>query len=198
MYMEATMKVIKGLVIILLSLFVIGVITEHVYAQSLVEAAKKEKERRAKVAKPGKTINNETIKTYLDNKPDAPGTITKPEDSTSTSKSKDAVGGNSEYKGPTDFDGNDESYWRNRIKAAQDKIAGLEKKADEMQSKINSLQTSFQSMDDPNQRELLNVEIAKTQQDIQTAQADLQTAKEELENTREEGRRKGALPGWIY
>ena len=204
-YLEAQMKLIKALIIIVSLLIFAGGLVDRLGAQTtLAEAAKKEKERRAKTTKPSKTITNETLKTYLESKGDTPGTIKQPgEESETTDQSSGNVEGREDsdsgsFKGPTDLEGHDESYWRNRIKQYKDKIADLEKKAEELQTKMNGLNLSFGSIDDPNQRELLGIERLKTQQDLEHTNESLQKSKQELENLRDEGRQKGALPGWIY
>lgn len=184
--------------IFLATLLSIALITP-IYSQSLVEAAKKEKERRAKINKPSKVINNETLQEYLKDKGYTPGTIEQaggtPPPSTEAKPEKEKQ---ETYAGPTDLYGRNEDYWRNRIQSAKEKIKALEKEAEDLQSQMNAMRRAFYAIDDPNQRELLNVQINKTFELIDKNKIELEKAKKELEDIREEGRKSGALPGWIY
>lgn len=192
------MKILPNIKIPLMIILSI-IIASPIYSQSLVEAAKKEKERRAKVSKPSKVINNETITEYLKGKEYTPGTIEQAgEASAASSEAKSPKSKEEEYTGPTDLYGRNESYWRNRIQEAKDRIKALESEAENLQSQMNAMRRAFYAIDDPNQRELLNVQINKTFELIDKNKAELEEAKKELENIREEGRKSGALPGWIY
>jgi len=185
---------IKLLLMILLSI----TIAYPIHSQSLAEAAKKEKERREKVSKPSKVINNETIAEYLKGKEYTPGTIEQFGEASVPSLEEKSPKSKEEYTGPTDLNGRNEAYWRNRIQNAKDKIKALEAEGENLQSQMNAMRRAFYAMDDPNQRELLNVQINKTFELIDKNKAELEKAKKELEDIREEGRKSGALPGWIY
>ncbi len=185
---------------IIFSIFITVIfIVDTIYAQSLAEIAKKEKERREKIKTPGKVITNETIQDHLQGKGNVPGTLEQGSEEATSEESGEKTESKETGAGEiTDLEGNTESYWRNRIRSAQQRITDLEKQVDNIQSKLNALQMSFYTIDDPNQRQLLNTEIDKAFEELAQAKADLENAKQELEDTREEGRRKGALPGWIY
>ncbi|OGF64622.1 MAG: hypothetical protein A2Y62_00535 [Candidatus Fischerbacteria bacterium RBG_13_37_8] len=197
------MRILRYLIaicsIITISLF----LCDHLYSQSLVEAAKKEKERREKIKKDSKVINNEALEEHLKGKGDTPGTITQSgevseEETETKTEGKESESKEEEFKGPTDFNGNDEAYWKGKIQLAKQKVSDLEKQVTDLQSQINALQASFYTIDDPNQRQSLNAEINNTQELLNKTKADLEIAKDALAATREEGRRNGALPGWIY
>lgn len=188
------------ILVFIITIFVIDI----TYAQSLADIAKKEKERREKIKTPGKVITNETVQEHLQGKGNASGTIEQPSkegtesDTTFTTAASGESAKSEEISEPTDMDGNNESYWRSKIQDAKQRIADMEKQVDDLQLRLNSLQMSFYAMDDPNQRQLLNVEIDKTFEMLARAKDDLQKAKQDLEDIREEGRRKGAFPSWIY
>jgi len=209
MKMEVHSVMAKNLLIIVGMLTLTIFLVNLTYGQSLADIAKKEKERRANIKTHGKVITNETVKEHLEDKGNVPGTLSQStEESAEETPSEEApTQTSSETKTatkettpsePTDLEGNNEAYWRNRIKDAQQKIADLEKQVNDLQLRLNGLQMSFYAMDDPNQRQLLNSEIDSTFEMLAKAKEDLEKAKQDLEDTREEGRKKGALPGWIY
>lgn len=189
-------------------IFIITILVINItYAQSLADIAKKEKERREKIKTPAKVITNETVQEHLQGKGNPPGTIMQPSEEGAESDTtsiptiatqEESTKSEKASSEPTDMEGNNESYWRSKIQDAKERITNMEKQVDDLQLRLNSLQMSFYAMDDPNQRQLLNVEIDKTFEMLAKAKDDLQKAKQDLEDIKEEGRRKGALPGWIY
>jgi hypothetical protein len=150
---------------------------------SLVEAARAEKERRARSGEPVAVITNKTLP-----KQAAKGQITYAEPSKKTAAKPSAGAAEAQ----------DEQYWRNRAleirqrwKNAADEIVELEKNA-------AGLRRRFYAEADPYVRDTrVKPEWDRVLDRLEEARAEVETAKEELEALQEEGRRAGALPGWL-
>lgn len=98
----------------------------------------------------------------------------------------------------TDETGRGEKYWKHRIQTATQKVLDLEKRVDDLQSRINRLQTDFYNWDDPHYRDtVIKPALDKALQDFETAKKQLEAAREDLEGIDEEARKAGALPGWL-
>ncbi|MFC2172901.1 hypothetical protein ACFLU6_09765 [Acidobacteriota bacterium] len=96
-----------------------------------------------------------------------------------------------------DSNGNGESYWRSRIASARNRVSKLEARHQKLQSEIPRLRTAFVNMDDPARRQQINTELEAALEESKTIQGDIRRAKADLATVKEEGRRAGALPGWL-
>lgn len=152
---------------------------------SLVEASKREKERKAQAGKPVAVITNETLPKMAKK-----GQITFAD----LSKAK------SGEKAPADeaASAEQEQYWRSRglgvrqrWRAALDEAADLERQAADLRRRFYAESDPFRRDGEikPNwDRALDRIRLAKERADA---------AKKELGEFLEEGRRAGALPGWL-
>ncbi|MGH9388757.1 MAG: hypothetical protein ACRD1Z_04020 [Vicinamibacteria bacterium] len=155
------------------ALAVVYVSASLVSAQSLVEVAKKEKERRKKLDVQGKQAITETD---LRRGPRLPAA--RPSSSTSTPQTGGTAatpeGGETPAE-PEQDPTKTASYWRERVAAANKKIQDLEAK---LQSPELTTDTRGASR-------------------RQAAERDLAQARSEKQAIADEARRKGAPPGWI-
>ena len=142
-------------------------------AQSLVEVAKKEKERRKKVDAQGKQAITEND---LRRGPRLPAA--RPSSSTSTPQTGGTAAtpeGAEAPEEPEQDPTKTESYWRERVSAVNKKIQDLEAKLQSPELTSDSRGASRR----------------------QAAERDLAQARSEKQTIADEARRKGVPPGWI-
>jgi hypothetical protein len=165
-----------------------------VHAQSLADLAKKEKERRSKITK-ARVITVEEAAKY----------ITEPNPSAARKNSAEKAGeSETEVKTerpdldePVDFQGRPESYWRQTMAEARQKVQDLENEKNVLILKQNRLENEFHSEDNGFRREAIQREIQKTFYEQDLNKENLEKAKAALEDLEQEARKSGALPGWI-
>ena len=185
---------IRKILIILLSIIFS---TSLLFSQSLVEVAKKEKERRARLkGKTTKVITNDDLKkgkkktalTVMNSQFPKKSPIQEEKSKLKVSTEKEA----SLTAIP-----DDEKLFREKKAALEVKL----KKANELASllflKVNSLWQELNSMDDMTSRDSILKEMEETQRNLETAQKEEATAKEELAKFLAEARKIGVPPGWI-
>ncbi len=165
--------------------------------QSLGDAARKERERRAKVRETGgstRTLTEEdlaTTKGALANDPKAqPAT-------TNDHRAAGTTGGARPLRLPgveapsTETQG--EEYWRRRVAEAQARVEQAQRRHDAFQRMIHLGQGEM--YDANGKRVIYSIHQMKAMADA--AAADLATAQAALEKVLEDGRRSGAQPGWL-
>ncbi len=187
----------KVAMVILSALFVAS--ASAAYSQSLADLANKEKERRQEITN-NKVITDEEVAKYrsepLTNPQGQPPT--KPDSDKKASESPAAPKSEkSDSDEPVDFQGRPESYWRQTMADARQKVKDLENQANAIVLKINSLQTQFYSEDDGFKREGIQREIQKSFYEQDKNKEDLAKAQDVLQDLEKEARKSGALPGWI-
>jgi len=172
-------------------------------APSLVQAAAAEKRRRASATDSNLKLTDKNLDRYAvgelttsdpDPLPSRQITITgqpqAPTDSTASDLTSD----------PTEIpDGStNEGYWRNRVldirlrwRAAYDSIQELE-------GKVAGLRNDFYSTDDPYYRDSqIKPAWDRALESLETARSDIDRYQAELKSVLDEGRREGAMPGWL-
>ncbi len=80
---------------------------------------------------------------------------------------------------------------------ARQKVKDLTNEANVIVLKIADMQNKFYSMDDGFKREDLQREIQKSYYEQDLNRQNLEKAKLELQDLENEGRKSGALPGWL-
>lgn len=191
-------------------LFATGAIVQ---AQSLVDIANKEKQRREEIKQTPEEITNTNVPEFTGGSVSTDGSSSEPAESASKNAGED-VGKNAENdKGedekaadqekkadsdePVDLKGRTESFWKETIAAAEKKIKDLEDEANVLILKQNELEDQFYNDDDGFDRDKIQREIQKTYYLQDTNKENLEKAKKELEDLREDGQKSGALPGWL-
>src|SRR5436305_10248767 len=157
--------------------------------KTLGQAARAEKERRAKTGAPAAiVINDKNLHQYA-----AKGQIT-----VADPKAKKAAATAAPATAAADPAVHDEQYWRGRAleirlrwRAAADEVKKLEQRSTELRQRFYSENDSFVR---DNQ---VKPEGDRVTDRRQKARAETATARPGLANFLDEGRRAGALPGWL-
>jgi hypothetical protein len=165
-------------------------------AQSLGEAAKKERERREKLRQAGvstRTLTEDDVastKGQLANDPNEPAAVEE------VPPPRDLESGES---GPVSAvrepasGGRGEAYWRRRVGAARGRLAQAQERHDFMQAVLRRGQPA--AYDENGKRVMYSIHQLKVKADA--AAAALAAAQKALDDTLEDARRSGALPGWL-
>jgi hypothetical protein len=174
------------------------------YSQSLAELARKEKERRDKIAADSKVItNNDTSKykagpitTVTPAAPAAAAQTAAPDKSGmgEAAASKPAKANPDE---PTDFQGRPESYWRQTMADARGRVQNLENEANVLILKIADLQNQFYRESNGFKQQEIQRDIQKAIYEQDRNKEDRAKAKDQLQDLEKEARKSGALPGWL-
>lgn len=165
--------------------------------QSLEDAAKKERDRRDKLREAGagaRTLTEEDLasnKGSLANDPKAKNP--KGEDAESSTRANPTAASGSRRAGPAAPAKSGEEYWQGRVAQARSRVAEAQRRNDALQRMIHIGQPA---MYDENGRRVI-YSIYQMKELADAAAADLAAAQTALENVLEEGRRSGALPGWL-
>jgi hypothetical protein len=170
-------------------------IASPAYSQSLADLANKEKERRQAV-KNDHVITPEEAARYTTDNPAAlsAGQASATSD---TGDKNTAKAGKTDSDEPVDFEGRPESYWRETMAAARQKVKDLENESNVITLKIADLQNKFYSEDDGFKREGIQRDIQKSFYEQDKNKEDLAKARDTLQDLEKEGRKSGALPGWL-
>ena len=174
------------------------------YAQSLGELAKKEKERREKATDVSKVFTNYDLSKFK-NAPVATGVLSprpaeqKPAKETTGVEATSAAAGAAKENSdePVDLQGRPESFWRQTLGEARQRVTELENEHAVLVLRINELRRRFFSTDDGFRRQAVQWELQKTVIQRDLDKEELEKAKARLEELEKEARRSGALPGWI-
>jgi hypothetical protein len=166
-----------------------------VYSQSLADLANKEKERRQAV-KNDRIITPEDAAKYQTGTP-AAASPDQPSATPVPGKRDASKVDKPESDEPVDFEGRTESFWRDTMAAARQKVKDLENEANVITLKIADLQNKFYSEDDGFKREGIQREIQKSFYEQDKNKEELAKARDILQDLEKEARKSGALPGWI-
>ena len=177
----------------LLLLFAAG----GVSGQSLAEAAKREKDRRAKSGPTGPAFSDEDLKQHGD-----AAVSTSGDAGESAGKlAEEGTGGDKSPDGNTNMPrarggARDEAYWRARAKARRDAVAAAEVAADNTQAGIRQPLPGDAMKQVPRSTATDGAKRA-SEANLEAAKVELARARKALEDLEDEARRKGILPGWL-
>ncbi len=173
------------------------------YSQSLADLAKKEKERREKVKADSKVITNNDASKYRA----GPVTTVTPAPAAAPQKpvpEKPGAEGETASKAaqtnpeePVDFQGRPESFWRQTMADARQRVQNLENQANVLTLKIADLQNQFYRESNGFQQQEIQREIQKTIYEQDRNKEELAKAKDQLQELEKDARKSGALPGWL-
>ena len=187
------------------------------FGSDLSQAAKKERERRAKLkAQSEEVVTNADLKRILggilnlansQGASNAPGEneakkkdLLLPKDLTPEQLDKipaEVKKRQREMGEYLDQNGNGESYWRAKIANQKKQIAGLEQKKSQLELKIPALRTAFINTDDPAQKLQRKQEMDNSMRELDQVKNSIASAQSNLNQIREDGRKARALPGWL-
>ena len=162
-----------------------------VFSQSLVDIAKKEKERRKKIKKKIPLITNENVGKVKKGK--GYGYII----SSNTGKSAYFSESNpiEERKGDSPADSYE--WWGEKYKELVNKIKTAENLFNKKKKELDSLIFRFKITNNPNEKFALPNKISKKEKEVAKANEDLKNLKKELEDFKEKARRAGVPPGYL-
>ena len=151
-------------------------------AQSLADAARKERARQKEVQKEVKG----PVTTFT-----AQGTAVT---TTATSSSTTSQVKPFELK---DNNGRDEKYWRQLFDKARSDLKQAEDQAQLLDNKIKGLNTAILNRSDIYNREnVLGVEVSKNQKELDDAQKKVDEAKQKISDLEDDLRKAGGPAGW--
>lgn len=154
--------------------------------QTLVEASRAEKERRAGAGKPVAVINDKTLPRYA-----SKGQITVADPKKDKKKAAAAPAAP-----PANV--KDEQYWRGRARQLREDWKQAADEVKDLEEKSRALRQKFYSEGDTFLRDTqIKPDWDRVLDRLRQAQLDVDAAKQELAQFLEEGRRAGALPGWL-
>ena len=154
--------------------------------QTLLEASRAEKERRANAGKPFAVITDKTLPkhaskgqiTVADPKKDKPRTAKAPAAPAPAAR--------------------DEQYWRGRARELRESWKQAADEVKDLEQKSTALRQKFYSESDTFLRDTqIKPDWDRVLDRLRQARLDVDSAKQELTQLLEEGRTAGALPGWL-
>lgn len=161
----------------------------------LMEAAKKERERREKLkasTKQTKSFTNQDIEDFKAKNKDA--------DKSGEGEAEEATGDDTSATSEetTTSTQQDEQKWRDRSHEAVERVKDAEEKIQKLQTDINALTQAFYAESDGvAQRGQIEDQRNTRLNELEAARKELENAKQAQEDLQDEARREGALPGWI-
>jgi DNA repair exonuclease SbcCD ATPase subunit len=161
----------------------------------LVEAAKREKERRAKInSEKVKTITNQDIEDFKKRTKTAGGDDSEastPGDETTTPPAYDTG------TAPPDRTSVEaEEAWRKRYENASKKLDDAKTKLSDLQSQFNAANNAYYNNSQAGNMALWD-QMDALNKEIQNAQADVNNAEQGVDNLQNEARQEGIPPGWV-
>jgi hypothetical protein len=172
--------------------------------QSLAEAAKREKERRAKAGSSGPAFTDEDLKRRGEGEASASGdagdSSGRPAGEGSTG---DKTTGSKSFTPKARADAGDEAYWRRRAKAARDAVAAAEAPVAQAQATLDQTQAGIRqpqpgdALKQVPPSPVADGDRRAAEANLAAAKAELARARKALEDLEDEARRKGVLPGWL-
>lgn len=159
----------------------------------LVEAARREKERRASAAPPAVKLDNKNLGTFG---ADQKLTVASPENVT-PARDGGVAADETKALSPTGR-GADEAYWREGVRGIRERWADAVADVDRLESESADLRRQFYAEDDPYVRdEQVKPEWDRVLGELDRARREAAQAPRDLDAFLDEGRRAGALPGWL-
>jgi hypothetical protein len=187
----------KRLLLLLSIVFVFLVSISFAADSPLVEAAKKEKERRAQLKGPARVLTNQDIEKFKEKHPGTGGSNSQTQTSPTATEDQQQTE-QPEKKEQKEIPLSDnEEYWRGRAEEIAKQISDLQQRADQLQSDVNALWMAGTAADNGQQTVLIGAQRGERMEELKQTQQQLEQAKQAQENLQEEARKEGALPGWV-
>jgi len=163
----------------------------------LMQAAKKERERREKLKaseKQPKSFTNQDIEDFKAKNKDA--------DKSGEVEGEDATGedtsATTEETTTSTPGAQDEQKWRDKSHDANERVKDAEDKIQKLQTDVNALTQAFYAESDGvAQRGQIEDQRNTRLNELEAAKKELENAKQAQEDLQDEARKEGALPGWI-
>jgi hypothetical protein len=153
---------------------------------TLAEAAQRERERRQQSGRPIAVITDANLQEH------AVGQLTFMEDEAAKPADGSVAGTADAEQGP------DEQYWRDRVREIRQRWADSAAQVPTLEERVAELRRRFYETDDAYYRDTrIKPAWDRAIDQIAQARAESEVHRAELEAALEEGRRAGALPGWL-
>jgi len=157
---------------------------------SLVEAARKERERRAGAAAPAVKLDNKNLQAF--------GADQKLTVATPGERAPGEPGETDEVAPAAATSAAEEEHWRTGARAIRERWAFAVQDVERLEAESADLRRQFYAEDDPYVRDQqIKPEWDRVLGELDRARRDAAKAPRDLEAFIEEGRRAGALPGWL-
>ena len=157
-------------------------------SQSLVEAARAERERRAHAGEPVAVITDKTLPQYAEK-----GKIT-----IADVKDKKGAGAAAPQGAATTEPVRDEQYWRGRALEIRQRWRRASDDVEELEQKSTELRQKFYLENDTFTRDnQIKPEWDRVLDKLRQARLDAEAAQKELAQFLDEGRAAGIMPGWL-
>jgi hypothetical protein len=154
------------------------------HAESLVDAARAERERKSHAVESSVVITNKSLSHH------SKGQLTYAQPKPGKSAAKNSAG--------KPVAAHDADYWRKRGLDIRVRWRKATEDVDRLEKDAAELRRRFYSQDDPAVRDAqVKPEWDRTLELLDKARLEVAASKAELEAFMEEGRRAGALPGWL-
>jgi hypothetical protein len=166
---------------------------------SLAEVARREAERRKKVAAPTKVYTNDDVKKGLP-LTTAAATTAKPGDAPAPGSQAPAADGQkpaSKPEAPPEEGARDEAWWRQRMTELRDQLNRSRLFADALQSRINALWADFTARDDPAQRAVIERDRSEAMAELERVKTEIERHEQAITDLEDEARKAGVPPGWL-
>ncbi len=168
----------------------------------LVEAARRERERRRQADAPMVVITDANLKEH------ATGQLTFTESEESAAAEGEAATGEGSAAAPAEAGGEeaepeggevrDEAWWRLRVRTLRQRWRDAADRIPELEQRVADLRQRFYAADDAYYRDSrIKPAWDRAIDQIAQARAEAEAHRLELARVLEEGRRAGALPGWL-
>ena len=169
-------------------------------AQSLVEVARQERLRREALARQAGPAAAPT-RVYTDADLVYSGRLTMRVDDQARDAGAEsgaaATGPATPAASPGAAGAGDEERWRNRMAEARQALEQAERRAAELQTRVNRLWADFTARDDPAQRAALDQDRVAALDELEETEAEADDLARAIADLRDEARRAGVPPGWL-
>ena len=167
-------------------------------AQSLVEVARQERLRREALARQaGPEATSPRVYTDADLVYSGRLTMRIDDAGTDAPGEPGAPETGSEAPPPEAEAADDEQRWRNRMAEARQALEEAERRATELQTRVNRLWADFTGRDDPAQRAAIEQERQAALDELEETEAEADELARAIVDLRDEARRAGVPPGWL-
>jgi hypothetical protein len=100
--------------------------------------------------------------------------------------------------GPTDLDGHNEAYWREKARTTRERVAKSKENLQQIEAEEKKLENDFYAWDDGQYRDdVIKPAWDRAKDALASASAEAAEAEQAEKDLSEEARKAGALPGWI-
>ena len=169
-------------------------------AQSLVDVARQEAERRKVVVSSGKVYTNDSLRSEpppLPPPPAAEALAAPSGDAAVARTAPEAAPAASPVAATPVAAVPSEAEWRTRVASAREALSRAQMFAEALQSRINALTTDFVNRDDPAQRDVVAADRQKALAELDRVRQEIGQQQKAVAAIQEDARRAGVPAGWV-